>query len=202
MDCQEYENNGYISIAMNITRNEGNPEESSVIYKISSNPEIQHVQNFNTQNLISNLFFVGNSEFFLLQTIANGKLCPYFKWCHDQIFNHLGYIPCNKASDVEPFAINHEGYVAVATNNEQQEIFKFSHITQKFELFQTIEIEAARNVKYFKIVQKQKEADKHFLVFSNCNKSVIYTFKNKEQFVPFQEIILPGIKKILSIQVN
>lgn len=229
MDCINFNNKGYVALALNLTEPVKYAKEGSPIYEIDGN-RIKAVQFFAAPNLMSIYLRTSGNDFFLLHTYANSQdtpnlHCPYFKWS-GSTFNKMGRIPCSNARQLAPFSIDYESYVAVANyadqkgrTNTNSEIYKYSRDKNKFVLFQKIRTNGAVDVQYFNVPQNEVRRQ-HFLVFGNSIStaslakrekakregknleadSIFYLF-DKGHFLPYQKLSLYAVKKFLPVQV-
>ncbi|KNC21683.1 hypothetical protein FF38_09796 [Lucilia cuprina] len=228
MDCINFNNKGYVALALNLTEPVKYAKEGSPIYEIAGN-RLRAVQYFPAPNLMSVYLRASGNEFFLLHTYSNSQdtpnlYCPYFKWS-GSTFNKMGRIPCSNARQLAPFSIDYESYVAVANYADQRgrtstnsEIYKYSRDKKKFVLFQKIKTNGAVDVQYFSVPNNEVRRQ-HFLVFGNSIStaslakrekakregknleadSVFYLF-DKGQFIPYQKLSLYAVKKFLPVQ--
>lgn len=230
MDCLNFNNKGYVAIALNLTEPVKYAKEGSPLYEIS-NDRLKAVQYFAAQNLMSVYLRASGNDFFLLHTYANSQEtpnlnCPYFKWS-GKTFNKMGRIPCSNARQLVPFSIDYESFVAVANYADQKgrtetnsEIYKYSRDKKKFILFQKIRTNGAVDVQYFSVPLNEVKRQ-HFLVFGNSISSAsrakrekakregknleadsVFYLYDKGQFIPYQMLSFYAVKKFLPVQVS
>ncbi|XP_075168204.1 closca [Haematobia irritans] len=207
MDCQQFKNKAYVSLASNISKTLNNIDDVSVIYEIADD-RIHPVQYFPDFGIASNQFYINNNEMFLLQ--IGERQCSYFKWIGES-FNQMGNISCQNVKHMEAFTMDDEAYVAMAIYKDASsqmetysKIYKYSYKKQEFELFQNIKTYGAVDVRYFNV--RQGKISQKFLVYGNTKKmygtnhsdSMIYKFDGSNKFVLYQSLPnLYGVKKIL-----